>query len=153
MGFDRAVREEEGLPVGCAGVQGDGILMVGVDIGACGGTGEEGAKRAGGDGHKVGALVEGVRRDGDGCPDMVGEGGGRLCGIRYCAKASETNHLRGIDGRWGQEAGRGGCGGQRRRRVRERACRLGPPVRWGGGQRARGGMCGGGPDVRLSNHA
>ena len=44
--FDRAVGEEEGLPVGCAGVQRDGIWMVGVHIGACGGTGEKGAKRA-----------------------------------------------------------------------------------------------------------
>ena len=83
-----------------------------------GGTGKEGANL---DGHEVAALAEGVSWDGDGCSNMVGEGGGRLCGIWHCAKASKTNYLRGIDGRWGQEAVRGGCGGLRRRRVWERA--------------------------------
>ena len=69
--LDRAVWEEEGLSVGCAGIRGDGIMMVGVNVGACGRTGEEGAKRTRGDGQKVGALTEGMSRDCDGCLYMV----------------------------------------------------------------------------------
>ena len=62
----------------------------------------------------MGAFAEGVGWDCDGCSHMVGEGGGRLCGIWNRAKAPETNNLRGVDGCWGEEAGRGGPGCQRR---------------------------------------
>ena len=49
-----------------------------VGIGAGGSTGKERAEWACGDGYKVGALTEGVGRDGDGCPSMVDEGSGCL---------------------------------------------------------------------------
>ena len=69
-------------------------MVLGVYMDARGRAGEEGGELLGGDGRKVGAIPEGVGRDGDGWPGVVGEHNGCLCGITDVAKSTETHHLR-----------------------------------------------------------
>ena len=60
----------------------------------------------------MGAIADGLSGDGYRRTDVVGEGGGSLCGIGHMPEASEANNRRCVDegGRQQSSGGRGGGG-------------------------------------------
>ena len=152
--LDGAVGEEEGLPSGCARVQGDGVVGLGINVGASGGAGEREPELLVGNGGEVRAVAEGLSGDGYRCTDVVGEGAGSLCGIKHVPEAAEAKDLRCVHEGGGQnpvETVGGAAGGRA----------VGGPGKAlnGRGTRGRGvgvlvgGKGGKGPEVRRSNQA
>ena len=85
-------------------------MVLGVDVGAGKGNGEEDVEGAQGDGLEVGTVIDGLGGDGEWRPDVVSKGRGGFCGVGNMIEAAEFDHLGCIHKGKGQPVGGGGVG-------------------------------------------